>query len=114
MTDEKRIDEDPSADSPSMCLSCGGTGDAWDDELNDWANPPFPCPACTGWGEISAETDRCGFTWTVDRELHECLFRHPAGCYHLCDCGAKSTSSPSALSVDAKQAAAGEKLEETG
>lgn len=34
------------------CKRCGGTGDAWDDETNDWTDPPERCGPCKGWGEV--------------------------------------------------------------
>lgn len=38
------------------CGACGGTGDRFDDELDDWATPRQPCPSCAGVGELGART----------------------------------------------------------
>lgn len=33
-----------------ICSRCGGTGDAFDFDAEDWANPTQPCGACNGTG----------------------------------------------------------------
>lgn len=40
------------------CLACGGTGDQFDNDTNDWAEPLTKCMYCNGWGEVDdAEQD---------------------------------------------------------
>lgn len=34
-----------------QCSTCGGTGDQWDSDTDDWAIPMTACTCCEGWGE---------------------------------------------------------------
>lgn len=35
------------------CVACGGTGDRFDEERGDWADPREDCPGCAGRGETA-------------------------------------------------------------
>jgi DnaJ-class molecular chaperone len=35
------------------CDGCGGTGDKFDSEVNDWVYPWEDCPKCDGSGEVT-------------------------------------------------------------
>ena len=37
------------------CTHCGGTGDKFDDETQDWADPWEDCDGCNGTGEVDGD-----------------------------------------------------------
>lgn len=39
------------SDMVKSCKACGGTGDKWDEQEDDWADPLEECPECDGTGE---------------------------------------------------------------
>lgn len=56
----------------SICNKCGGSGDRFDAELDDWVSPTEPCPDCEGTGEVGPKEltgqERRSTTWAPESQ----------------------------------------------